>query len=110
MVIFCRRSLIVGIEFSKAQLPFELARGGVINRRHRTAGGTPRCPKIDDHRQIVAGEMALETRARQSNGLALEQRKVAAWAVRRVAQASFAHANDGVAMSANNVNFVAHFW
>ena len=101
------RRLLVGVHLRKADLMLEAARRFFEVRRHRAARTAPRCPEVDDHRQIAARDVLVEARRFQFQRMILEQRVVTLRAARPFAEAFGRHAHDGIAMAAHQVNGVA---
>ena len=54
--------LFFGIELQQAKPRFEFGGGALVSRRHGTARPAPRSPEIDENRNIVAADLALERR------------------------------------------------
>ena len=55
-----RTLLLLGVDLQEPIIGFELGGGSLVSRRHGKAWTTPRRPEIDDHRNVIARDMALE--------------------------------------------------
>ena len=100
--------LSLGVHLCQPDPGFELARGLLKLRRHHLARPAPGRPEIDQQRQIAALHVARERRRGQLDGLAREQGLLAAAAVGTIRELGGRHAVDGLAMWADDVEFIFH--
>src|SRR5205807_4052515 len=71
------RLLLLGVDLQEPEVGFELGRGSLVSRRHGEARTAPGSPEIYDHRNVIAGEVALESRGISQRRLPREQLLVA---------------------------------
>ena len=100
--------LSLGIHLRQPDPRFELVRRLLELWRHHLARPAPWRPEIDQQRQIAALHVARERRRRQLDGLAGEQGLLAAAAVGTIRELGGRHAVDGLAMWADDVEFIFH--
>ena len=104
----CRRRLILGIQFGESKIRLEFARSGFEKWRHGDARTAPRCPEIDDQRQVAAPDVLIEVARGQSQGFAFEECEVALWTARRLVHAIARQTHHRIAMSADDVYCFRH--
>ena len=97
-----------GIELHQLRLGFQGIRGLLKRRCHRSARAAPRCPEIHHHRELTASHVLGKAARIQGDGLAGDQRLMAAAAVGLATQLIHRDAVGGVAMGTDDVQFFGH--
>jgi hypothetical protein len=72
------RLLFLGVELEESVIRFQLGRGAFVGWCHGTAWSAPWSPEINEHRNVIAREVALKAFATGGNRLSGEQLLVTA--------------------------------
>jgi len=75
----------------------------LIGWGHHATGATPRCPKINQDRQMAAANVFVKVGFIEGQRMALKQGPMALTAIRRMSLIRNTHPVGGVAMRTNNV-------
>src|SRR5712664_758792 len=107
----CELRAGVRVDLAQSHRRLELAWRLFEDRRHRTARPTPRCPEIDQQRDIaLLGVLGKAYRVIQCQGLTDEKRAMAAAAFAALAEPLTRHPVDGVAVRTDDVKRLRHLF
>jgi len=104
----CELGLGVGIELRESCPRLQLGSSGRVLRRHALTRAAPRRPEIHHHWHVAVLDVSTEITARDLDGVAREQRLMAAPALRYLPEPDRGDAVDGVAARANDVQCLGH--